>query len=376
MSKKNSTLPKIKTLVMDAVKEGIPEKKIFYDVSPNWYHYFHYESNPLDTFTPQEPLEDDLIELFVNREVEMRIISSYFGSIKTIPYNMHIAIIGSKGIGKHTTLKIICKIIQESFPDISFEYYNLKTGKDFKNNSDLDDSELINLDKQELDVRLISCTGKNKWSILKRIDGYKKNTKILFTIWHTSDYPIQDNLKINKIMFFRNYNKDIITKIFERRINKFLKEKEENEVYITSLNNNLIPSIVKAFQGNLRISFLFFEQIHQLAKVQNINEIPQPLIEELMNNYLSIKNQKITSKEKEIINYLLNAQNVKFITTSDLRDDLQFNRTVAWRYLENLTKKNIYIRIKYGNPSRYKINDIFLSFYEDELKKKIIFKKI
>jgi predicted transcriptional regulator len=375
MPEKNSIFPKIRSLVMDAVKEGIPEKKIFYDTSPNWYRYFHYESNPLDSFVPHEPLEDHLIDLFVNREVEIRIISSYFGSIKTLPYNIHIAIIGSKGIGKHTTLKIISKIIQESFPDISFEYYNLKTGKDFKNNSDLDDSEITNLDKQKLDVRLISCSGKNKWLILKRIDDYKKNTKILFTIWHTNDYPIQDNLKINKIIYFRNYNKDIITKIFKRRINKFLKEKEENGNYITSLYKNLIPSIIEAFQGNLKISFLFFEQIHQLAKVQNINEIPQTLIDELMNNYLSIKNQKITSKEKEIINYLLSAQNVKFITTSDLRDDLHFDRTVAWRYLENLTKKNILNRIKYGNPSRYKINDIFLSFYEDELKKKIIFKE-
>ncbi len=375
MPEKNSIFPKIRSLVMDAVKEGIPEKKIFYDTSPNWYRYFHYDSNPLNSFTPLDSFEDHLIELFVNREAEIRIISSYFGSIKTIPYNMHIAIIGSKGIGKHTTLKIISKIIQESFPDISFEYYNLKTGKDFKNNSDLDDSEITNLDKQKLDVRLISCSGKNKWLILKRIDDYKKNTKILFTIWHTSDYPIQDNLKINKLIYFRNYNKDIITKIFKRRINKFLKEKIENESYITSLYTNLIPSIIESFQGNLKISFLFFEQIHQLAKVQNINEIPQSLIDELMNNYLSIKNQKITSKEKEIINYILSAQNVKFITTSNLRDDLHFDRTVAWRYLENLTKKNILTRIMYGNPSRYQINDIFLSFYEDELKKKIIFKE-
>ena len=167
MPEKNSIFPKIRSLVMDAVKEGISEKKIFYDTSPNWYRYFYYESNPLDSFTPYEPLEDHLIDLFVNREVEIRIISSYFGSIKTIPYNMHIAIIGSKGIGKHTTLKIISKIIQESFPDICFEYYNLKTGKDFKNNSDLDDFEIANLDKQKLDVRLISCSGKNKWLILK-----------------------------------------------------------------------------------------------------------------------------------------------------------------------------------------------------------------
>lgn len=375
MPEKKSIFPKIRSLVIDAVKEGIPEKKIFYDTSPNWYRYFHYKSNPLDSFTPQEPFENHLIDLFVNREAEIRIISSYFGSIKTLPYNIHIAIIGSKGIGKHTTLKIISKIIQDSFPDISFEYYNLKTGKDFKYNSDLDDSEIKNRDKQKLDVRLISCSGKNKWLILKKIDDYKKNTKMLFTIWHTSDYPIPNNLKINKIIYFRNYNKDIITKIFECRINKFLEEKEENGSYITSLHKNLIPSIVEAFQGNLKISFLFFEQIHQLAKVQNLNEIPQSLIDQLMYNYLSVKNQKITSKEKEIINYLLSAQNVKSITTSDIRDDLLIDRTVAWRHLENLTKKNIFNRIKYGNPSRYKINDIFLSFYEDELKKKVIFKE-
>ena len=130
MPEKNSTFPKIKNLVRNAVKEGISEKKIFYDTSFQWYRYFHYESNPLDSFTPLEPFEDHIIELFIDREAEIRIISSYFGSIKTIPYNMHIAIIGSKGIGKHTTLKIISKIIHESFPDISFEYYNLKTGKD------------------------------------------------------------------------------------------------------------------------------------------------------------------------------------------------------------------------------------------------------
>lgn len=375
MPEKNSNFPKIRNLVLDAVKEGINEKKIFYDISPNWHQYFHYESNPLDSFTPHEPFEDHLNELFVNREAEIHLISNYFGSIKTIPYNMHIAIIGSKGIGKHTTLKIICKIIQESFPEISFEYYNLKTGKDFKNNSDLEDFELNNLDKQELDIRLISCSGKNKWLVLKRINNYKKKSKILFTIWHTRDFPMNEGLKINKIIYFRNYNKEVVTKIFERRIKKFLNEKKGNKSYINSLYKNLLPSIISAFQGNLKLSFHFFKQIHQLAKMQNLDEIPQSLIEELMNNYLLIKSQKITNKEKEIINYLLNAQNVKFITTSDLRDDLQFDRTVAWRYLENLTKKNILTRVKYGNPSRYKINDIFLSFYEDELKNRIIFKE-
>ncbi|MFW9877933.1 MAG: hypothetical protein ACFFG0_33035 [Candidatus Thorarchaeota archaeon] len=375
MLEKNSVFPKIKDLVMDAVKEGIPEKKIFYDTSPNWYQYFHYNNNPLYSFNPYEPFEDHLIELFVNREAEIRLISSYIGSIKTIPYNMHIAIIGSKGIGKHTTLKIICKIIQESFPEISFEYYNLKTGKDFKNNSDLEDFELNKLDKKELDIRFISCSGKNKWLILKRINNYKKKSKILFSIWHTRDFPMQEDLNINKIIYFRNYNKEVVIKIFERRIKKFLNEKKGNKSYINSLYKNLLPSIINTFQGNLKLSFHFFKQIHQLAKMQNLDEISQSLIEELINNYLSIKNQKITNKEKEIINYILNAQNVKFITTSDLRDDLQFDRTVAWRYLENLTKKNILTRIKYGNPSRYKINDIFLSFYEDELKNRIIFKE-
>lgn len=375
MTEKKLTLPKIKTLVLDAVKEGISEKKLFYDTSPNWFHYFQYETNPINSLTPQEPLNNHLIDLFVNREAEMRIISNYFGSIKNIPYNIHIAIIGSRGIGKHITMKIISKIIQESFPDISFEFYNIKNGRDYKNDADLDDSEILKLDKKILDVRLISCSGKNKWLIMKRVNDYKKNSRVLFTIWHTSDYPVNNDLKVNKIIYFRNYSKDIIRKIFELRINKFLKQKEKNDTYTISLFKNLIPKIAESFQGNLKLCFNFFEHIHQLAKVQNLNDIPKTLIDELLNKYLILKNQKITSKEKEIIKYLLESQNVKFVTTSDLRDDLSFDRTVAWRYLENLTKKNILTRIKYGNPSRYIINDIFLSFYEDEIKKKIIFKE-
>ncbi len=63
-----------------------------------------------------------------------------------------------------------------------------------------------------------------------------------------------------------------------------------------------------------------------------------------------------------------------FITTSDLKEDLNYDRTIAWKHLENLTKKNIFQKIKYGNPSKYQINEIFLSFYEDKLKKEVIFK--
>ncbi len=375
MTKKKSTLPKLRDIVVEAVKEGVSEDKLLYDTSPNWYRYFLYGSNPLASLNPETGFDVKDLEIFIDREAEIKIISNYFGNASKFPYNMHIAIMGGEGIGKHTTIKIICKFVQESFPKISFEYYNLKSGRDFKNDEDLSEAEIKKLDNLNLDVRIISCSGKNSWLFLKRLNKYKNNSKLLLSIWHTSEYPKSADLKLNKLIYFRNYTKSDVEKILKSRVETYLTISDEVKEYKISVLNDLVPIIAESFQGNLRISFKFFEHIHRLAKVQNLRVVPKNLIDDLMNKYLSVKNQKITSKEKEIVHYLLRQQNVAFITTSDLRDDLNFDRTVAWRYLENLTKKQVLTRVKYGNPSRYKIDEIFLSFYEDRLNKDIIFKE-
>ena len=372
MNKENNHL---KELVITSVKEGIEHEEVLADVSPFWFRYFFYSNDPLNDFNPENPLTSDLIKLFVNREAEIKVISGYFGKIKKLPYNLHIAIIGSKGSGKHTTFKVITKFISESFPDITFEFYNIEFSFDYKANESLSYKEVDSLDNQELDVRIISCSGKNKYLFLKRIKDYKENTKITFSIWHTRDYPFENDMLVNKEIYFNNFTYNDIIEIFKRRVDKFLEDSEDLQHYYNTTINELLSRIARSFQGNLNVCFLFFKEIHQQARVMNLRIISPQLIENVIPKYLSIKNQKITTKEQEIINYYLRLDNRIYITTSDLKVDLDFDRTVAWKYLENLTRKHVFKKIKYGNPSRYQINEIFLSFYEDKLRKDYIFKE-
>ncbi len=372
MNKENNHL---KELVITSVKDGIEHEEVLADVSPFWFRYFFYSKDPLGGLNPENEFIPDLIKLFVNREAEIKVIAGYFGKAKNLPYNLHIAIIGSKGSGKHTTFKIITKFISESFPDIKCEFYNIEFSFDYKANESLSQKEVDSFDNQKLDIRIISCSGKNKYLFLKRIKDYKENTKLTFSIWHTRDYPFENDMLVNKEIYFNNFTYNDIIEIFKRRMDKFLENSKDSQHYYNTTINELLPRIGKSFQGNLNVCFLFFKEIHQQTRVMNLKVISPQLIENVIPKYLSIKNQKITTKEQEIIDYYLRLDNRIYITTSDLKDDLDFDRTVAWKYLENLTRKHALKKIKYGNPSRYQINEIFLSFYEDKLRKDYIFKE-
>ncbi|MFX1477953.1 MAG: hypothetical protein ACFFCI_07455 [Promethearchaeota archaeon] len=365
----------LKDLVIKSVKDGIEHEETITDESFLWFRRFSYSEDPLDDFTPERSFTPRLIKLFVNRDSEVKFISGYFGKAKKLPYNIHIAIIGSKGSGKHTTLKIITSYINESFPEISFEFYNLEFSFNYKANESMSQKEVNNLDNKELDVRVVSCSGKNKYLFLKRIKDYKENTKLTFSIWHTRDFPSENDMHVNREIYFNNFSRNDIVEIFKRRVNEYLIQSLESKPYHDILINELLPKMAKSFQGNLNVCFLFFKEIHQQARIMNLKTIPSQLIENLINSYLAIKNQKITSKEQEIIDYYLKLDNRIYITTPDLKDDLDYDRTIAWKYLENLTKKHVFRKIKYGNPSRYQIHELFLSFYEDTLQKKFIFKE-
>jgi len=358
-----------------SVKDGIEHEEVIVEDSPLWFRRFSYSENPLDGFNPEKSFTPHLIKLFVNRDSEVKVISGYFGKAKKIPYNIHIAIIGSKGSGKHTTLKIITNYVVEYFPEITFEFYNLEFSFNYKTNESMSQKEVDSLDNQELDVRIISCAGKNKYLFLKRIKNYKENTKLTFSIWHTRDFPLENDILVNREIYFNNLSRNDIIEIFKRRMDEFLVQTEDSKHYYNTIMNELLPKIAKSFQGNLNACFLFFKEIHQRARIMNLKTIPLQLIENIITKYLNVKNQKITTKEQEIIDYYLKLENRIYITTPDLKDDLGYDRTIAWKYLENLTKKHVFKKIKYGNPSRYQINKLFLSFYEVILQKDFIFKE-
>ena len=120
-----------------SVKDGIEHEEVIVEDSPLWFRRFSYSENPLDGFNPEKSFTPHLIKLFVNRDSEVKVISGYFGKAKKIPYNIHIAIIGSKGSGKHTTLKIITNYVVEYFPEITFEFYNLEFSFNYKTNESM-----------------------------------------------------------------------------------------------------------------------------------------------------------------------------------------------------------------------------------------------
>ncbi|MFX0138242.1 MAG: hypothetical protein ACFFDN_31665 [Candidatus Hodarchaeota archaeon] len=375
MAKRKSSLPDLKGLVVEAVKEGSRQEQEFIDVTPFWFRFFYYIKDPLEGFSAEKYDPKIAMKLFVNRQAEIKLISKYFGQAKNIEFSLHIAIIGSRGSGKKTTFKMISQIISESFPDISYAFYDIEKTYDYKENKQLSEKKLNILDDKRFDVRIISCTGKNKWLFLKRLPDFKKNTKVTFSIWNTRYYSIGDQMHVNKEIYFNNYNRDDITEIFKRRVNTFLDVNQDIQEYKENVYNKLLPKIASSFQGNLHICFQCFKDIHQQARVSNLKYLPEELINQIINKYLKIKTQKITSKEQEIIQMYLTLKHKTVITTTDLKEELLIDRTVAWRYLENLTKKHIFKKIKYGNPSTYQINEIFLSFYEDELKRQLIFKE-
>jgi hypothetical protein len=365
----------IKDLVQKYVSRGLEDTTPEQEWAPLWYRSFGYHQDPLALLDPEHPYQDTDLKLFVNRSSEVKVLSNYIGKANHLAHNLHFAIIGSQGIGKHTTLKIILKIVKTAFPDITIEFYSHKYQFNFKTNDSMSKEGMMKLDNTPLDVRIISCAGKNPWLFLKRIAEFRENTHLTLSIWNTSELPLQEAISENRRVFFRNYSRNDITSIFQHRIKYSHSRSEPYFQYYNDLMEYTIPAIAESFQGNLYICFQIFRELHHHAKILSHKVLPHKLVDRVIQKYLTLKAQPITSREEEIIHYFLHADNMQFLTTSHLRDDMGFDRTVAWRYLEQLCKKQVFQRVKYGNPSRYTLNDIFKSFYEDGLKKKVIFEE-
>lgn len=370
MNNKKKSYSKYKDLIENAIKEGQQESDFIKETSPYWFRYFHYRNDPVYSFNRNKRITEENLDLFIDRESEIKVISKYIGASNNISPLFHIGLIGSQGCGKHTTLKVIYHIASQNFPEINIEFYDF-FGNDYTNTEPMSDKERKMKDDADLDVRIIYCTAKTHYHLLKRLDKYHENTNLLISVWDVKDYLIDADLSINKEIFFQNYNNETIREIFDKRIRHHSIRDEISEEYIKSVETNVLPNITKFASGNLRICFELFQLIHQNARVKGLRAIPEDLVIQIIENLEGLKDPKITEKEHSIIQFYL-ISGLAYISTPILVQERDFDRSVAWKYLENLTKKGIFHKT-YGNPSKYKINDIFVSFYEDRVKKKLIF---
>ncbi len=369
---KTESIPKVKGLVIKAIKEAKIDssnnKRTFF----HWHKFYNYSINPLNLLNPEEDFKDEDLNLFINRENEIKLISGYIGQVNKNLNGIHLAIVGSKGIGKHTSMKIISSILINSFPELYFEFYNYQFLYDFKKSEPISFKEMKKIHNNSLDIRIISCIGKNKWQFLEKIKEFKKNTKLIISIWDISEYPHADEIFVDKEIFFKNYTLKKTIDILEARVKKSLKSLNENKDYYKNLKENIIPKIASFSRGNLEVCFKLFEAIHQEGSNKGQKHIDLSIVDQKIQEFSKMKNAKLTRKENEIINYFIEKQNMKFLTTPNLVQDLNYNRTIAWTYLEKLTEKNILEKVQYGKPSKYKINDLFLIYYEEKIIDKMI----
>jgi hypothetical protein len=363
---------KVKDLVLDTINKVKSNEIQKEDLSDNWVSYFRYSENPLQLLDPKEKFDREQLTLFVNRVREIELLSKYIGMAKELKNPLHLAIIGSKGIGKHTTLKIISEIIENSLPEITFEFYDQLGLYNYKKSRSLTSREITELNAKKLDMRIYCYAGKNKDLLLERIHNFKKNTKLTISVWNASEYSTNEDLLIDKKMFFENFSNGQIEEILMKRIENTLQISNHTREYFNSLKDATIPEIIKNCKGNLRLAFKLFEILHQHATNKKVKAINETLISEAIKNINLIREIKLTNKEKEILNYYLQNPKLKFITTTHLVEELDYNRTLAWNYLERLVQKGVLRNIQYGKPSKYQLNELFTIIYEERLMKKMV----
>ncbi len=363
---------KLKDLVLDTINKVKSSEIEREDLSNNWVSYFRYSENPLKLLDPKQKLNENKLNLFVNREREIELLSKYIGMAKELKNPLHLAIIGSKGIGKHTTLKVISEIIQNSLPEITFEFYDQLGLYNYKKSKSLTSREITELNEKELDMRIYCYAGKNKGLLLERIYNFKQNTKLTTSAWNASEYSTDDDLLIDKKMFFESFSNGQIEEILMKRIENTLHISNHNREYFNTLKEATIPEIIKNYKGNLRLAFKMVEILHQQATNKRVKTINKTLTKEVVYKINIIREIKLTNKEKEILNYYLQNPKLKFITTTHLVEELDYNRTLAWNYLERLVQKGVLRNIQYGKPSKYQLSELFTIIYEERLMKEMV----
>jgi len=320
---------KVKDLVLDTINKVKSNEIQKEDLSDNWVSYFRYSENPLQLLDSKEKFDREQLTLFVNREREIELLSKYIGMAKELKNPLHLAIIGSKGIGKRTTLKVISEIIEDSLPEITFEIYDQLGLYDYKKSKSLTLREITELNEKELDIRIYCYAGKNKGLLLQRIHDVKKNTKLTISIWNASEYSTEEDLLIDKKMFFEKFSNGQIEEILMKRIHNTLNSSNHTKEYFKTLKEVTIPEIIKYCKGNLKLAYKMFKILHQDATNKKVKAINKPLITEAIKNINLIREIKLTNKEKEILNYYLQNPALTFITTTHLVEDLGYNRTLA-----------------------------------------------
>jgi Holliday junction resolvasome RuvABC ATP-dependent DNA helicase subunit len=352
----------LENLIVSSIKEG--SEKRFEDLEGI------FSKNPLSLLNPEEELTEESIDLFVGREAEIKVISQLIGTYKNLEKNIHVALVGSIGCGKRTTMKIITSIIEKTFPDITYEIYDSPKSVENKRINVIDFgetgdyAELKTINENKVDIQIISCLKEKPNHIIFNINSLN-DAKITFSILNIYHYTPKLKEIFDKTIIFNKFGAKELQEILMKRVEQTLIDKTKLQFM-----KEIIEKISNISKGNLKVSFLMFDRISQLLEF----EANEPM-DRVLKHFAELFAVKLTNNEERILNCYMEScfgNKNEYITTTHLIQLLGFDNSNVWKYITNLVKKGVFIEHVHGNPSTYVISKDFLLIYEDWKRKEII----
>lgn len=330
-------------------------------------------------------------KLFVNREIEIKIISKILSDLDKIKNSVFYNIVGNLGSGKMTTMKQILDVLKKKKPKTRIREWTKQecrllnqgtyVGKPYFNNIKYDIQIFYGLN--------------NVWKLREKIkeinENYFLNSKINIFIWDTRIYwtnlrDYLDYLKKKKINFgligfrvrdflkekiiFNNYKKDIIREIIEKRLD-YIKEISQGTHPFFELDfynlfiENYLSIIIEISNGNLRIVFKILDFFYNNPYILNLEQF-----DIILEKFSQLKEAKLTNNQEMIMDYFF-SRPLKKISIKEFTKKFNINRTTTWKNLEKLVSKKMLKKIINGKKVLYFANPNFLPFYENHRLKDI-----
>jgi len=317
----------LKKKIYEAFEKG--EKRVQeLGVFPStWYFFFNFKADPFKTH-PIDPLERKNDEkLFVNRMAELEEIAEYVGMATRATHSFNLAIIGAEGIGKKSLIRVLNAYAQEK------GYYGM----------------VYNVAKDEVvypkDYEKPSIMGPPEENFLyvifegtepiERTKQYIQNfvgrPNIIISLW-TPD-QLLDDLDFDREIYVYPLKAEEIKKLVLLRITNAGGKKDiisEDALDFIAQKSLGIPKLALKLT---RYAFeLAFRKRQKFIDMENVKEASSRF------GYETDKEIKLTTKEREIIKFLLKKRHV---SPPDLAEEASLDRVIAWKYLERLHNKGL-----------------------------------
>ncbi len=328
-----------KKTIFDAFKRGEEQIEKTGGYPATWFQYYGLPRDPFK-IRPLDPLQDERDEpLLVNRVEETQEIAEYIGMAGKAGYSFNLAIVGVEGVGKKTIVRTVNAYAQEK------EYKGLVY--------DVKGEETIYPKNYEKAPEMGPPMANWRYVVLESPASFERTKlyikkfvgkeNLIISFWRPDQLP--EDIDFDRDLYITPLRDEEIREMVFLRIKEAqggtdllsesaLKLIEENSMGVPQLALELAcHSFKRAYQK--RKSVVQKEDVKEAASIFG---------------YDVKKNVKLTTKEENIVKFLLKKET---ISPPELSSEKSISRVVAWKYLNRLHEKGLLKKSYQGRTSYF-----------------------